>query len=72
MGIIYYVSMVLWHKAQTLNIQVGGVNPAAGNVKMTFAAYNGSGDAARKYGEETFRYYKAFKAYSADMRGESV
>lgn len=33
-------------------------------VRRLLSRYNGTGDAAEKYGKETFRYYKVFNYYN--------
>ena len=71
---IYYVGLVLKYETQRENqvfIDEGRLSEVIrlstatdSQIKTILARYNGWGDGAKIYGEQTFQYYDAFKAYN--------
>ncbi|MEG0836248.1 MAG: hypothetical protein RR413_12485, partial [Christensenellaceae bacterium] len=57
---IEYIAMVLAMEANELGINLLGKELSKEDIAAVFGKYNGSGDSAKKYGEETLRYYNVF------------
>lgn len=61
---IYYVGLVL--KMESKEIGVSDMTKSSNQqIENTFAGYNGSGQAAALYGNQTMQYYDLFKRYNS-------
>lgn len=59
---IYYVGLVLKYEASRLNINLE--NASRSDMQTVISRYNGTGDSAVAYGNQTILYYDAYKKYS--------
>ena len=59
---ILYVAAVLLYESRNLKIQLTNANRE--NIQKVISKYNGTGDSAVTYGQQTILYYDAYKKYS--------